>query len=134
MGAPSVWGDTSVSIRWYWPSSPSPPVDTFPLSTFFPLRFPSSEPELALREPAESFLSPIALLFPIILGWLWRSSFLPFMSLPVEEETCFLMTSLSFNFVLLFFPAPYLDEEEPKKFPPLSLPDGVIAASQGSLR
>lgn len=35
----------------------------------------------------------------------------------------------------LFFPAPYLEEEEePRKSPLVLLPDGVITASQGSLR
>lgn len=139
MGAPSVQGDTSVSIRWYWPSFPPTDRDSwpFPLSSIFSIRPPSSEPLLALREPAESLFSPILLLFPIILNWLCCPSFLPFMSLLGEEETCFLTftTSPSFDFVPLFFPAPYREEEEePRKSPLLLLPDGVITASQGSLR
>lgn len=129
MGAPSVQGDTSVSMRWYWPSFPPPPGDSFP--SLFPLRPPSSEPLLALRELAESLLSPTPLLFPMTLDWL---SVLPFMSLLGEEGTCFL-TSSSFDFVLLFFPAPYREDEEvPIKSPLLLLPDGVITASHGSLR
>lgn len=135
MGAPSVQGDTSVSIRWYWPSFPHTLGDSFPLSSLFPPRPPSSEPVLALREPAESLLSPIALLFSVILNWPCCPSFLPFMSLLGEEETCFLIISSSFNFVPLFLPAPYREEEEElRKSPLLLLPDGVITASQGSLR
>lgn len=136
MGAPSVQGDTSVSIRWYWPSFSPTDGDSWPLplSSVFSLRAPSSE---ALREPAESLFSPILLLFPIILNWLCCPSFLPFMSLLGEEETCFLtfIPSSSFNFVLFFFAAPYReDEEELTKSPLLPLPEGVITASQGSLR
>lgn len=132
-------GDTSVSMRWYWLSFPTPAGDSrhLPLSSLFPLRPPSSEPVLALREPEESLRSPIALLLPIILNWLWCPSFLLFMSLLGEEEICFLtfFASSSFIFVLPLFPAPYREEvEEPRKSPSLLLPDGVITASHSSLR
>ena len=121
-------GDTRVSMRWYWPSFPFPPGDSGP--SRFP---PSSDPLLALREPAECFRSPFPLLFPMTFSWC--PSFLPFMSLLGEEETCFL-TASSFDFVAPFLSAPYREEEEEelRKSPLLLLPDGVITASQGSLR
>lgn len=119
IGAPSVWGDTSVSMRWYWPSFEFPAGTSVPLS-FFPLRPPSSDPVLTFREPAESLRSPTALLF------------LPFKSLPGEDDVRFLTIPSSFNFL---FPALNLeDEEEPRKCLSLLLADGAMAASQGSLR
>lgn len=129
MGAPSVWGDTSVSIRWYLPSFPSPPGAFWFFS--FSSILPSSDPMLILPELAETLLSPNPLLFPTILCWL-RCSFFPFMSLP-EEAICFFMTSFPFSLVVFFFSALYLEKDEPKKFSLFPLV-GLTAASQVSLR
>lgn len=120
IGAPSVWGDTSVSMRWYWPSFAFPSV---PLSfSFFPLRPPSSDPVLTFRELPEGLRSPTALLF------------LPFKSLPGEDDICFLIIIIPSSFSFLFPVLNLEDEEEPRKSLSLLLADGAMAASQGSLR
>lgn len=128
MGAPSVQGDTSVSMRWYWPSSPAA---SLLLSSALSLCPPSL---LALR-PANALFSPILLLLPTIPSRLCCPSFLPFMSLLGEEETCFFacFTLSSLSFAPLLLAAPYR-EEEAANSPLLLLSDGVITASHGSLR